>query len=278
MKVGIATFVAEGAIHPSELGRAVEERGLESLFVAEHTHMPGSRPPDKDTLPWFYYHSLDPFLALTAAAVHTERIRLGTSISLLTQRDPIMTAKEIASLDHLSSGRFEFGIGAGWSVEEMSNHGTDPSHRIGVMRDRVRALKEIWGNEVAEYHGPFVDFTPLYSWPKPVQQPHPPILVGGTGPTTVDRVLEFGDGWIPMAFDLTALAAQIADLQKRAADAGRGHIPVTACAIEPTKEKLEQAAEAGVDRALCSFDAASRDDSLAQLDRVVAAMAAASID
>ena len=278
MKVGVATFVADGAIHPAELGRAVEERGLEALFLGEHTHMPGSRPPEKDTLPWYYYHSLDPFLALTAAAVTTERIALGTSICLLTQRDPIVTAKEISSLDHISGGRFEFGIGAGWSVEEMANHGTDPDHRIGIMRDRVRAMKEIWANEVAEYHGPYVNFTPLYQWPKPVRQPHPPILVGGTGPTTVDRVLAFGDGWIPMAFDLAAMAGQIADLQKRAADAGRGHIPVTACAVEPTKEKLELAAEVGVDRALCSFDAAPRDESMAQLDKVASAMASASID
>src|SRR3954467_240726 len=137
MKVGIGTFVAEGAIQPDELGRAVEERGLEALFVAEHTHMPGSRPPDTDTLPWFYYRSLDPFLALTAAAVGTERITLGTSTSLLTQRDPITTAKENSSLDHCSGGRFEFGIGAGLSVEEMANHGTDPNHRIGLMRHRL---------------------------------------------------------------------------------------------------------------------------------------------
>jgi probable F420-dependent oxidoreductase len=277
MKVGVACFVADGAIHPAELGRAVEERELESLFLGEHTHMPGSRPPEKDSLPWFYYHSFDPFLALTAAAVTTERITLGTSISLLTERDPITTAKEISSLDHISGGRLEFGIGAGWSVEELANHGTDPAHRVAIMRDRVQAMKVIWTNEVAEYHGPYVNFTPLYQWPKPVRLPHPPILVGGTGPTTIERVLEFGDGWIPMAFDLDAMAGQIANLQKRAADAGRGHIPVTACAVPPTKEKLEHAAEIGVDRALCSFDTAPRDDSLAALDAIAAAVESASI-
>jgi len=267
MQVGVATFAAEGTIEPHDLGHAVEERGFAALFLGEHTHMPASRPPDAPgSLPWYYYRPLDPFLALSAAAVSTNRITLGTAICLVVQRDPITLAKEVASIDALSHGRFQFGIGAGWQPEEIANHGTDPATRGALFRERVLAMQAIWTSELAEFHGRYVDFTPLYSWPKPVQQPYPPVLVGGNGPTVVDRVLAFGDGWIPMAFDLESLAAPIADLRTRAAAQDRGDLPVTVCALAPSPENLARAEELGVARVLFAIDAASADDTARQLD------------
>jgi probable F420-dependent oxidoreductase len=267
MKVGIATFAAEGAIEPHELGRAVEERGFDSLFLGEHTHMPASRPPDAPgSLPWYYYRPLDPFLALSAAATTTEHIALGTAICLVVQRDPITLAKEVASIDTISHGRFQFGIGTGWQAEEIANHGTDPATRGALFRERVLAMQAIWTSELAEFHGRYVDFSPLYSWPKPVQHPHPPVLVGGNGPKVIDRVLAFGDGWIPMAFDLESLTAPIADLRARASDAGRGPLPVTVCALAPTVENLARADELGIARVLFAIDAAPADDTARQLD------------
>src|SRR5215510_3238680 len=177
-----------------ELARAVEERGFESLFVPEHTHIPTSRRspwPGGADLPPEYRETLDPFLALTAAATVTERIRLGTGICLVVERDPITTAKEVATLDLLSGGRFLFGIGGGWNREEMENHGTDPKQRFKVMRERVLAMKEIWTKEEPSYRGRFVRFDPIWSWPKPVQRPHPPILIGGSGDRVLERVVEY---------------------------------------------------------------------------------------
>ena len=271
MKIGIATFAAEGAVEPHDFGRMVEERGFESLFLGEHTHMPTSRPPDQPgALPWYYYRPLDPLLALSAAATSTERIKLGTSICLVVQRDPITLAKEVASIDAISHGRFLFGIGAGWQAEEIANHGTDPSTRIALFRERVLAMKTIWTNEEAEYHGRFVDFTPLYSWPKPVQQPHPPVLVGGNGAKVIDRVLDFGDGWIPMAFDLESLAAPVEQLRAHAVEVGRDPLPVTVCALGPTPENLARAEELGIDRALFAIDAAPADETARVLDDLAA--------
>jgi probable F420-dependent oxidoreductase len=270
MDLGVATFIGEGAIGPAALAKALEERGFDALFVAEHTHMPASMPPGPNSLPWYYYRSLDPFLALAIAAEASDRLVLGTSICLVIQRDPITLAKEVASLDQLSGGRFELGVGAGWSTEEMANHGTDPAHRTAVLRERVLAMKEIWTHETAEYHGAYVNFSSLYQWPKPVQQPHPPVLIGGGGPTVIDRVLAYGDGWIPMANDLEAIAPRVAELRKRAADAGRHGLTVTACAVPATREAFERAAEIGVDRVLVSIDAAGPDETCAQLDAIAA--------
>src|SRR5919206_2840703 len=184
MKFGVTMFTTRYSIGPAELARAVEERGFESLFVPEHTHIPVSRRspwPGGADLPDEYRETLDPFLALTAAAAATERLLLGTGICLVVERDPITTAKEVATLDHLSGGRFLFGVGAGWNAEEMQNHGTDPSTRFGLMRERVEAMKAIWTQDEAAYHGKHVDFDAMWSWPKPAQKPHPPILVGGRG-------------------------------------------------------------------------------------------------
>src|ERR687884_170253 len=228
---GVAIFPTDYAIDPVALGRLAEERGFESLLFPEHTHIPTSRrTPYRGggELPRQYSHTYDPFVALGAAAAVTERIRLGTGICLIIQRDPIVTAKEVASLDRLSGGRFLFGVGAGWNEEEMENHGTDPRRRFGIMRERVEAMKAIWTSDEAEYHGRYVDFDPIWSWPKPLQEPHPPILVGGTGERVLDRVVAFGDGWLPNRVDDPgALNRRIEELSRRAERAGRGRIPVT---------------------------------------------------
>ncbi len=178
----------------------MEERGHESLFFAEHTHIPASREspwPGGEELPHKYSHTYDLFVALTAAAEATSRLRVGSGICLVIERDPITTAKEVASIDHLSGGRLEFGVGAGWNREEMRNHGTDPRLRMRLMADRIAAMKAIWTHDEASYEGEFVQFDRIWSWPKPAQRPHPPVLVGGNGPTVLDRVLAFGDAWFP---------------------------------------------------------------------------------
>jgi probable F420-dependent oxidoreductase len=199
MDFGVGYFPTHNAMAPGPVARLVEERGHSALFFAEHTHIPAARetPYEGGELPQRYWHTYDLFVALTAAAAATGRLRIGSGICLLIQRDPITTAKEVASVDFLSGGRFEFGVGAGWNREEMRNHGTDPKVRMSVLRERVEAMKAIWAEEEASYHGKYVDFDRIWSWPKPAQRPHPPILVGGTGPTVLDRVLAFGDAWFP---------------------------------------------------------------------------------
>jgi probable F420-dependent oxidoreductase len=200
MDFGIGYFPTHDAVSPGALARLVEERGHESLFFAEHTHIPASREspyPGGGELPRKYSHCYDLFVALTAAAAATSTLRVGSGICLIIERDPITTAKEVASIDHLSGGRFEFGIGAGWNREEMQHHGTDPRSRMRLMRERVEAMKAIWTQTEASYHGEFVNFDRVWSWPKPAQRPHPPILVGGNGPTVLQRVIEFGDAWFP---------------------------------------------------------------------------------
>ena len=187
MKFGVTMFPTDYAIGPAELAGAVEEHGFESLFFPEHTHIPTSRRtpwPGGAELPREYSRTLDPFVALSAAATATERLRIGTGICLVVERDPITLAQEVASLDFISGGRFLFGIGGGWNLEEMENHGTDPAQRWKLLRERVLAMKAIWAEDEAEFHGRFVNFDPIWSWPKPVQEPHPPILVGGSGPHT----------------------------------------------------------------------------------------------
>ncbi|HLM26414.1 MAG TPA: LLM class F420-dependent oxidoreductase, partial [Thermoleophilaceae bacterium] len=188
MELGLAILLTDYSIQPARLAALAEERDFESLFLAEHTHIPTSRDtpyPGGAELPREYSHTVDPFVGLSAAATATERLKVGTGVCLVTERDPIVTAKEVATLDHVSGGRVFFGVGAGWNKEEMRNHGTDPRRRWSVMRERVEAMKAIWTQEQAEYHGRFVDFDPISSWPKPVQKPHPPVLVGGVG----DKVL-----------------------------------------------------------------------------------------
>jgi probable F420-dependent oxidoreductase len=211
---GIGYFPTHDGVSPGALARLVEERGHESLFFPEHTHIPASRAtpyPAGGELPSKYFHSYDLFVALTAAAAATSRLRIGSGICLVIERDPIITAKEVASIDHLSGGRFEFGVGAGWNREEMENHGTDPRVRMAIMAERVEAMKAIWTEDEASYHGKHVDFERIWSWPKPAQWPHPPVLIGGNGPTVLDRVLSFGDAWMPnnTGEDLAARAREL---------------------------------------------------------------------
>src|SRR6201996_2004742 len=199
MEFGVAIFPTHNSIRPGDVARLAEERGQESLFFPEHTHIPvhHSPYPGGQSLPVRYAHTFDLFVAVTAAVSATSQLRVGSGVCLVIQRDPIVTAKEVASVDHLSGGRFEFGVGAGWNREEMANHGTDPRTRMTVMRERVEAMKAIWTQDEASYSGEFVRFDDIWSWPKPAQRPHPPVLVGGDGPTVLDRVLAFGDAWMP---------------------------------------------------------------------------------
>jgi probable F420-dependent oxidoreductase len=270
MDIGIAVLGGSGGLALPALARAVEERGFESLFFAEHTHMPvDSRRRDGGSVR-DYAHTYDPFVALSAVAAVTTTVKLGTSVCLVTERDPIILAKEVASLDRLCGGRFLFGVGAGWNRLEMANHGTDPRTRMALFADRVRAMRAIWTAEEAEYHGKFAGFGPIWSWPKPVQRPHPPVLVGGNGPGTENRVLDFGDGWLPQA-GLLAGAGEFkqraGSLRERAADAGRGPIPITLFEVEPERQVLDAFASAGADRCLLALEQwMTADQTLAALD------------
>jgi probable F420-dependent oxidoreductase len=271
MQLGVAVFAGTDGLTPAELARAVEQRGFESLFWAEHTHIPLSSRRDDDRPVQDYASTYDPFIALAAAAAVTTRLRLGTAVCLVPQRDPIITAKEVASIDRMSGGRFEFGVGAGWNRAELANHGTDPRQRMAVLADRVRAMRAIWTSDEAEYHGPHVDFDPLWSYPKPVRQP--PVLVGGNGPGVEDRVLAFGDGWLPQCGPLASvreLADRIASLRHRA---GR-HVPVTLFGAIPSM--LAEFAEAGVDR--CLFTLHSGPGDVDQLDQWATQSAGQSFD
>ena len=254
MHLGLCTFVTEYSIDPVRLGRLAEERGFDSIFFPEHTHIPVSRDtpyPGGGELPREYSHMLDTFVALGAVASVTERIELGTGVVLVIERDPIVTAKEVATLDLVSGGRVLFGVGAGWNLEEMRNHGTDPPRRFGILRERVEAMKAIWTNDEAEYHGEHVDFDSVWSWPKPVRKPHPPVLVGGTSDGALDRVVAFGDEWMPnRVISPEHLGAQIADLQRRAEEAGRERIPVRLYAAKAEARSIQRVRDVGVDAAL----------------------------
>lgn len=270
MHYGVVMFPTHYAIRPDELARAAEARGFESMWVPEHTHIPASRRspwPAGGELPKEYWHSYDPFVALATAAAATTRLRLGTGICLVVERDPITTAKEVASLDHLSGGRFLFGIGGGWNAEEMEHHGTAFKTRWRVLRERVLAMKKIWTEDEAEFHGEFVHFDKLWSYPKPVQKPHPPILMGGDGPTTFDRVVEFGDGWMPIAGRMgPALFDRMAELKRRVQAAGRSPIPVTAFMVNADRATLDPLEAAGVERAIFGLPSAGSDKVLPLLD------------
>ena len=272
MNIGIYIFATDYTIRIDELAREAEQRGFESLFVPEHTHIPASRRspwPGGPELPREYWHTLDPFVALAVAAAATSTIRLGTGICLLTERDPIVNAKEAASLDLLSGGRFELAIGAGWNAEEMENHGTAFATRFRVMSERARAMKVIWAEEEPEFHGEFVDFDPIWSYPKPVQRPNPPILVGGETDHTLRRVVDWADGWFPRGRGGFDPAEGMARLKAIADEAGRSMdtIAVSLFGAPPNREALDRAAEAGVTRAILALPSNDRDDVMRRLDR-----------
>jgi probable F420-dependent oxidoreductase len=281
MKFGIGIFPTEHTHSPGEFARMVEERGFESLFFPEHTHIPAARQtpyPAGGELPDFYARTYDPFVALMAAAAATERLNVATGVCLLIERDPIITAKEVASLDRLSAGRFLFGVGAGWNEEEMRDHGTDPRQRFAILRERVEALKEIWSSAEATYHGGYVTFDRIWCWPKPLQQPHPPILLGGNGPHVLDRVIAYADEWMPNRIgDDDAMIARFQDLRERAAEAGRGTIPITVAGLMRDPARIERFEQAGVTRGFFWIQADDRDAVEAELDRYTAAVQAYAI-
>ena len=249
MEFGVGYFPTHDGIGPGEVARKVEEHGQDAIFFAEHTHIPASRETPYGggpVLPRKYWHCYDLFVALTAAATATTRLRVGSGICLVIERDPITTAKEVASVDHLSGGRLEFGVGAGWNREEMVNHGTDPRTRMALMGERVRAMQAIWTQDEASFAGRYVNFDRIWSWPKPAQKPYPPVLVGGGGPTVLDRVLGYGDGWLSQ-WHYPDLVDRIGELKARA----ERPIQVQVLSVPPDPKALEQLEEAGVHRAAC---------------------------
>ena len=275
MKIGVTIFATDYCIALTELAPALEERGFDSLFVPEHTHIPTSRrSPWRGgaELPPEYSHTLDPFVSLTAAAAVTSTLRLGTGICLVTERDPIVTAKAVASLDLVSGGRFEFGIGAGWNAEEMEHHGTRFETRFRLMEDRVKAMQAIWAADEASYEGEFTSFEPSWSWPKPVQKPHPPILLGGETVHTMRRVMDFCSGWFPRGAMLPDPAERMNRLSAAAAEAGRDPATVSATVFGAPAEAgyLDACREAGMDRALLLLPSEGRDGVMPLVDRYAA--------
>jgi probable F420-dependent oxidoreductase len=271
VKLGLCTFPTEYSITLADLARAGEERSFESLWVAEHSHIPASRKtpfPGGGELPKMYYDTLDPFVALASAASVTSRIRLATGVCLVIQRDPIHTAKEVASLDQLSRGRFLFGVGAGWNEEEIANHGTDFKRRGKVLRERIEAMKAIWTQEKAEYHGEFVDFDPIYAWPKPFQKPYPPIQVGGGWPQGARRAVQWGDGWIPVGMH-DAIPGKMEAFRAMAREAGRdpASLEVSIYYCPPDRALLERLRAAGVARAIFGVPSEPREKVLPLLDQ-----------
>jgi probable F420-dependent oxidoreductase len=277
MHYGVVMFPTEYAMAPDELARALEERGFESVWFPEHTHIPASRQspwPGGGELPREYWSSYDPFVALMAAAGATKRLKLGTGICLVIERDPITLAKEVATLDRLSDGRVLFGIGGGWNREEMANHQTEWKGRWRLLRERVLAMKEIWTKREAEFHGEFVNFDKIWADPKPIQKPHPPIIIGGDGATTFDRVVEFGDGWMPIMRPHTSPVEKIPALRERLKKAGRDpkSAPVSIFFAPPKRPALDALEAAGVERAIFGVPSEPRDAILKRLDGFTAAM------
>jgi probable F420-dependent oxidoreductase len=267
LKYGIVAFSTDEGVRPDDLARAVEAHGFDSLFFTEHSNIPASREtpyPGDGELPGEYYRTYDPFVALAVAAAATERLRIGTGMCLLIQRDPIHTAKAVASLDRLSGGRFMFGVGAGWNREEMLQHGTDPATRMRLLRERVLAIKALWANDVAEYQGEFVNIEPTTVRPAPLQEPHPPVIIGGMGPKVLDRVLDFGDAWAPNPGwpPMPDLPDRIIELRERASAAGRPHIPVLIFGVSDDGDQIERYAEIGADACIFLLPTLPHDQTL----------------
>jgi probable F420-dependent oxidoreductase len=277
MDFGVTMFATDYAIPVDQLARAAEERGFESLWLPEHTHIPTSRRspwPGGAALPKEYWHTHDPFVALAVAAAVTKRLKVGTGICLLVERDPITTAKEVASLDFLSGGRFLFGIGGGWNAEEMEDHGTVFRTRWKLLRERVQAMKRIWTEDEAAFQGDLVQFPPMWSWPKPVQRPHPPVILGGHGPRALARVVEYADGWLPISVRAGDLGDSIQALRRLATEKGRDpdSISVSVYGAPPQADTLKWMRDAGVHRAIFVLPSADADKVLGLVDRAAGAM------
>lgn len=274
MKYGIFNFPTEYSMRADQLARAVEERGFDSLWLPEHTHIPISRRtpyPAGGELPKDYIHIADPFVGLAAAAAVTKRIKLGTAVCLVVERDPIVLAKQVASLDLISNGRFIFGIGAGWNAEEMENHGTAFATRYRLLRERMDAMKKLWSEDEAEYHGKFVNFDPVWSYPKPVQKPWPPIFFGGHTPLARQRVVDLYDGWMPTIMRVPELLEGVEDLRRRAAEKGRDpkSIDVTVIWFRADRARLDSFEAAGVDRVVLGVPSVDADAATRKLDDLV---------
>jgi probable F420-dependent oxidoreductase len=280
MQFGAVMFFTDYSMGPAELGLALEQRGFESLWVPEHSHIPLPRTtqfPSGGDLPKAYYDIMDPFIVLTAAAAATQRLKLGTGVCLIAQRDPIQTAKLVASIDQVSNGRFLFGVGNGWNVEEMADHGTVFATRHKLARERLEAMKAIWTEAKPQYHGEFVDFGPMQSWPKPVQTPYPPIIVGGAFPYGARRAIRYGDGWIPRASRQTYadVGEFLPQFRQMAIEAGRdpASLPVTIFRVEDDLDRIRHYRDIGVTRVVISVPAAKEDEVLPLLDRWTALIA-----
>jgi probable F420-dependent oxidoreductase len=256
MNFGLFIFPSDTTLQPVAAGRAAEEAGFESLFFPEHSHIPTSRATpwggvdDAPPLPEWYWRSLDPFVALGAVAATTNRLKLGTGITLVAQRDPIWLAKEVASLDHISGGRVIFGIGYGWNKEELASHGVAYEERRAVLRERILMMKSLWTDEVASFHGELLRLEPSWAWPKPVQKPHPPIIMGGAaGPKTIADMVEFCDGWMPLG-TRHDLDGKLSIVRQEVEAAGRdpSDFSITAYGVKGTSETVEHLIEVGVDR------------------------------
>ena len=274
MHIGAAMFFTDYSMTPGELAQALEERGFDSLWAPEHSHIPLTRKspfPSGGELPKKYYDAMDPFVALRAAAAVTKKLRVGTGICLIAQRDPIQTAKLVASIDQLSGGRFLFGVGNGWNEDEMANHGTVFATRHKLARERIEAMKVIWTKSKAEYHGEFVNFDPMMTWPKPVQKPHPPILVGGAFPYAARRALRYGDGWMPHRArkSYADVRELVPKFREMAAEAGRdpASVPITIWGAKENLDLLKRDRDDGVSRVVVSLDSAKADTILPELDR-----------
>jgi probable F420-dependent oxidoreductase len=281
MKFGVTMFCTDYSIHPGELAAAVEARGFESLWVPEHSHFPVSpMTPGRNSegLPNMYYDVVDPFVALSMAAQATESLLLGTSICLVVQRDPIQLAKQVASLDALSGGRLQLGVGGGWNPLEIGNHGTDFGGRLAVMRERIDAMKEIWTKDVAEYHGEYVDFAPMYAWPKPAQKPHPPIHIAANAPKGLGRVVAQGDGWFPIlgAEDPGAVFDHIPTLRERLEKAGRdpSTVEISGYMCPADGDLVKRAREHGLTRVIFLLQPEKSAEVLRELDRLATFCAA----
>ena len=271
MDIGLTMFATEYAIAPDELAREAEARGFESLWLPEHSHIPTSRKspwPGGGDLPKPYYYSYDPFVSLAAAAAVTKKIKLATGVCLVIQRDPIHTAKEVATLDRLSAGRFLFGIGAGWNAEEMAHHGTKFETRFKLMRERTLAMKEIWTHDKAKFSGELVHFDEMIQWPKPVQKPHPPILIGGGFPHAAKRAIAYGDGWVPIGAGRVDIVAVLPEFRKMAKDAGRdpASLSLTVFGSGRDADLIKRYRDAGVDRVVLQLPSKAREEILPMLD------------